>query len=141
MYQTIRQAKPIKFIIKLCINHNTLLVKHATYQKSESLRAANLSKLDNTVNNSFIFNTKRSEFSTKWYLVFHFYNPTCAYNNPYQKFSSANFHFPIPPLLVHKIILTIYTNTLFSCSSAFFYLPIFEHRNPPQLVQGIFKAS
>ena len=31
IYQTICQAKPIKFIIKLYTNHNTLLIKHATY--------------------------------------------------------------------------------------------------------------
>ena len=42
-----------KFIIKLYINHNTLFVKHGTYQKSESSRAAPLSKLGNMfINNS-----------------------------------------------------------------------------------------
>ena len=62
IYQTIRQAKRIKFII----NHNTLLVKQATYQKAEPLRAPSLSKLDNTVHNNSIFNTRSPEFSTKW---------------------------------------------------------------------------
>ena len=38
IYKTICQAKPIKFIIKLYTNHNTLLVKRTTYQKAESLR-------------------------------------------------------------------------------------------------------
>ena len=42
-HQTICQAKPVKFIIKLYINRNTLLVKHTTYQKAESLRAASFS--------------------------------------------------------------------------------------------------
>ena len=65
MYQTICQAKPIKFIIKLYRNHNTLLIKHATYQKTESSRAASLSKLDNMVNNNSIFNTNYAEFFTK----------------------------------------------------------------------------
>ena len=32
-------AKPIKFVIKLYINQNTLLDKFATYQKPESLKA------------------------------------------------------------------------------------------------------
>ena len=73
----------IKFVIKLYTNHNTLLVKHATYQKSESFRGVSLSKLDNTVNNNSIFNTKCLEFSTKCYVFFHFHNPTCAYNHPY----------------------------------------------------------
>ena len=51
------------FIIKLYTDLNTLWVKHATYQKTEFLRAASLSKLDN---NSSIFNTRYVEFSTKW---------------------------------------------------------------------------
>ena len=66
IYQTICQVKPMKFVINLYTNHNTLLVKHATYQIAESLRAASLSKLDNRVNSNSIFNTKCPEFSTKW---------------------------------------------------------------------------
>ena len=73
----------IKFAIKLYANHNTLLGKHATYQKAESLRGASLSKLDNTVNNNSNFSAKCPEFSTKWYVLFHFHNPTFAYNVPY----------------------------------------------------------
>ena len=65
-YQTICQAKPIKFMIKLSTDHNTFLVKHATYQKVESLRATSLSKLENMVNSNSIFNTNCPEFSTKW---------------------------------------------------------------------------
>ena len=38
IYQTICQAKQIKYTIKLYTNHNTLLVKHATYRKVQSLR-------------------------------------------------------------------------------------------------------
>ena len=34
----IYQVNSVKFIMKLCTNHNTLSVKRATYQKSESLR-------------------------------------------------------------------------------------------------------
>ena len=60
------QLKLIKFIIKLYANQNSLLVEHATYQKVESLRAASVSKLDNTANNNYIFNTKCLEFCTKW---------------------------------------------------------------------------
>ena len=56
----------MKFVINLYANHNTLLVKHATYHIAESLRAASLSKLDNRVNSNSIFNTKCPEFSTKW---------------------------------------------------------------------------
>ena len=41
------------------------MVRHATHQKAQSLRAAFLLKLDNMVNSNFIFNTKYAEFSTK----------------------------------------------------------------------------
>ena len=66
IHQTKWQTKPIKFIIKLYTNHNTLWVKHATHQKAVSVRAASLSKLGNTVNNNSICNTKCFEFLTKW---------------------------------------------------------------------------
>ena len=65
IYQTICQAKLVKFIIKLYTDDNNLWLKHTTHQKAEPLRAASFSKLDNTASNS-IFNTKYSEFSTKW---------------------------------------------------------------------------
>ena len=64
--QTIWQAKPIKFIIKLFTDHHALWVRHANHQKTKSLRAAFLSKLDNSVNNNSIFNTKYDELFTKW---------------------------------------------------------------------------
>ena len=35
----------------------------------------------------------------------------------------VNFHFPIPPLLIHEIIFTIPTNTHFFYTSAIFHLP------------------
>ena len=86
IYQSICRAKPIKFIIKLYTNHNTLLVKPQTYQKAESLRVATLSKLDNTVNKSSIFNTK-------WFVLFHFHNTACAYSHPYNLHQKS-----VPPL-------------------------------------------
>ena len=39
---------------------------HKYWIYPKSLRAAFLSKLGNTVNNNFIFNTKYAEFSRKW---------------------------------------------------------------------------
>ena len=51
----------MKFVIKQYKDNNTLWVKHATYQKAESLRAASLSKLDNTIDKNSIFNTKYAE--------------------------------------------------------------------------------
>ena len=64
-YQPICQAEPIKFIINLCADHNTLWVKHTTHQKAESLRAAPFKVRKHGQHNS-IFNTKYAEFCTKW---------------------------------------------------------------------------
>ena len=58
-------AKNIKLFIKLYTDLNTLWVKHATDQKAEPLRAASFSKLDNTVNNNSVSNTKYAEFFIK----------------------------------------------------------------------------
>ena len=67
IYQTICQAKPINFIIKLYADLNTWWVKHATHQKAASLRAACfLFKVRDTVNINSIFNTRYAEFSMKW---------------------------------------------------------------------------
>ena len=66
IYQTICKVKPIKFSIKLYTDLNTLCIKRATHQRGEYLRADFLSRLDNTVNNNSIFDTKYVEFSTKW---------------------------------------------------------------------------
>ena len=80
--------KPIKFVIKLYADHDTLWVKHATHQKCESLRTASSSNLDNMVNNSTNFNTKYAEFSTKGLVLFHFHSPFSGYNqrcNLYQQ--------------------------------------------------------
>ena len=44
--------------------------------------------------------------------------------------TSAIFHLPIPPLVVHKIILTISTNISFFYISAIFHFPIFAYSCP-----------
>ena len=72
------KAKPIKFIIKLYTDFSTFWVKHTTCRKFESLRASSLSNLNNMVNNNSIFDPKYVEFSTKWQVLLHFQNPTCA---------------------------------------------------------------
>ena len=63
---SIGYTKPYAKPSQLNQYHNTLWAKYAAHQKVESLRAASISKVDNTVNNSSIFNTKYAEFSTKW---------------------------------------------------------------------------
>ena len=42
--------------------------------------------------------------------------------------TSVNFYFPIPPLLVHKIILTSPTNTPFLYTSVILHLLIFPYK-------------
>ena len=86
---------------------NTLTAKHATYQKSEPLRATFLSNLDNMVNkNSSIHSVLSSlqngrySFILKTILV-HTTIPAILTK------SSVNFYVPIQSLLVHKIILAI----------------------------------
>ena len=57
------------------------------------LISASLSKLDNTVIKNSIFNTNYWEFSIKQQVLFHFYNPNCAYNHLY------NLHQKSVPIL------------------------------------------
>ena len=52
--------------------------------------------------------------------------------------SSVNIYLPIPPLLVHKIILTIRTNTPFLYTSAIFHLRIFAYNHPNNLNKKYF---
>ena len=65
IYQTICQAKPIKFIIKLV---QIIIIYGTTLYPSKSwvCKSCSLSKLDSTVNNNSIFNTKYADFSAKW---------------------------------------------------------------------------
>ena len=52
--------------------------------------------------------------------------------------TSANFHLPNPPFLVHKIILTIPQNTPLRYTSAIFHLIIFTYSNPCNIHQKYF---
>ena len=116
-------------------------VKHAPHEKGEFLRAPSLSKLDNTVNSTSIFNAKYVEFTTKWQVLLHFNNPTCACKSTLQSppkihpFTSVNFHLPIPPLLVHKIVITIPTNNSFPYTSVISHLPLFGYNHCNNLHQ------
>ena len=137
MYKTKCEVKPIKFIIKVYLNHDTLLVKRATYQKAESLWATSLSKLDNKQHLYIQFkvcgilcNRVGALSISQPYL---FIQPSLQ--SP-QKFSSANFHCIIPLLL--KTILTIPDDTLFYCASAIPQLPIFACSPPCNVHQKYF---
>ena len=52
--------------------------------------------------------------------------------------SSVNFHLPISPLLFHKVVLTVSTNTPFLHTSATFHLNLFAYYHPNDIVQKIF---
>ena len=125
IYQTICKAKPIKFISKLYTDRKTLWVKHATHRKTKSLSASSLSNLDSMFNNNSIFNTKYVELSYKmlaspWFSQPYLWiQPTLQSPSKIHTSTSFNFYLPIPPLLVHKIILTITTNSFSLYLSSF----------------------
>ena len=50
-----------------------------------------------------------------------------------RSFTLVNVHLPIPPLVVHKFILTIPTNTSFLSTSPIFDFPIFPYYHPNNL--------
>ena len=91
LYQSICHVKQI--YVQAILRSQYLLGKTRQPSKRQSLRSTSLSKLDNTVNSNSIFNTTYVEFSSKWQVLLHFHNPTCAYNPPY------NLHQKFVPLL------------------------------------------
>ena len=112
IYKNIWQAKPTKFIIKLYPDHNSLWVSHATHQKAESLRASFLSKLHIMVNSSSISNTKFVDFSTEWYVLLHYSNPTCVYNHSFNLRQES----------VH-LLQSTFTSLFHTCSQNYPYNP------------------
>ena len=117
-----------KFLLQkfAIFNMITDWVKQAAHQRGKSLRAASFSKLDNKVN---IFAT----------LLVHTATSTVSKTRSKIRFyTSVNFHLPFPPLLVHKIILTIPTNTPFLYTSAIFNLPIFSYNHSNNLNEKYF---
>ena len=52
--------------------------------------------------------------------------------------TSVSFHLPIPPLLVHKFILTTPTKTSFLYTSPIFDFPVFGYYHPNNLNQKCF---
>ena len=106
-----------------------LWVKYATHQKAESLRAASLSKLENTVKGKVYV-----QYKLCWILYKMVSAP--SFSQPYfciQPFlqsplkicssTSDKFHLPIQPLRFCKFNFTIPTKTLFLYTSATFHLP------------------
>ena len=95
IYQTIHQANPLKFFIKIYTDQKNIWIKHATYKNSESLRAVSLSKLDSMVNSNSIFNTKSAKMAKqngRSSLIFttqlvHTITPIISTKNPFLLFS------------------------------------------------------
>ena len=140
IYQTICQAKPIKFFIKLYTDHNTLLVKLPAYQKTESFRAASLSKLDNTVNNNAMLNSLENGRCS--FIFTTLYLPPLQSLPKIRSSISVNFPLPTSPSFVHKIILAIQTNTPFYYSTTVFSPSFFLQTTIPKIyTQNIFPTS
>ena len=114
-------SQPIKFIVKLFVDHNTLYMNYARNEKAESLRSACLSKLDNTVNNNSSFNGKYGEFF-KW---------KCSFISKLELYIQPPLESPPKSFLYfshfHKIICKTRTNTPFLYTSAIFYLSIISY--------------
>ena len=109
----------------------TLLVKHPTYQKAESSRAASFLKLD-----SMYLHCKVCWTLRKIVGALSFSQPYLYIQPPIQSpsnFFSANSHLPNPFVTVRKISLAIPTNTPFFYTLTLFHFPIFGFRDPCNL--------
>ena len=116
------------FFIKLYTDHNTLLVKGVTYQKTESFRAASLSELDNTSATTLpsIKSMLNSLENGRCSFIFTALHLPPLQSAPKIRTSiSVNFLVPISPLFVDKVIFAIPANTPFYCSTTVFHLPAF----------------
>ena len=147
IYQTISQAKPIKFVVKLYLDHHNLGVKHPTDQNAESFRDGFLSKLANTVNNKSIFSTKYANILNKMvgapsfsqpYLCIHqlLQSPPKISSPPLQSIFTSLFH----PYLFTKSSLQFPLTRPSSIPSEFF-TSLFLHTIIPTIYTKIFFSS
>ena len=132
--------------MKLYLDHNNLWVKVATDQKAESLVAGVLSKLDNKTNNKSISNKKYAEFSTKWLVLLHYHNTTCAYNYPFNLVPKNPKSVP----LLQSIFTSLFTSqlslqsplTIPSSIPQQFFTSLFLHTNIPAIyTKNVFPNS
>ena len=109
IYKNICQAKPVKSSIMHIQIIKRYMGQTDLYQKVESLRAISFSTLDNMFKSNSIFNTKLNSVQNS--------RLACTIQPPAQSPARSQFSQFSPPffthLLVHKIILTIPTNTPF----------------------------
>ena len=121
------QSKTLSSSIQIIILYesNTVPIK-----KAEFLRVASLSKLENTVNNKCIFNTKYAESSAKWQVLIYFHNSTCEHSHHY------NLHQKSVPLL-HSMFGSLFYPYLFKKSSEHSPLTLFSSI-PQQFFTSLF---
>ena len=121
------QSKTLSSSIQIIILYesNTVPIK-----KAEFLRVASLSKLENTVNNKCIFNTKYAESSAKWQVIIYFHNSTCEHSHHY------NLHQKSVPLL-HSMFDSLFYPYLFKKSSEHSPLTLFSSI-PQQFFTSLF---
>ena len=110
IYETICQAKPIKFIIKLYTDHNSLWVKHVTFQRAESLKTFRQHARQHSQQQihrqckvcwSLYKITVATSFSQLFLRI------PLQSSSKICSFISVNFRLPISALLVRKIVLKI----------------------------------
>ena len=138
IYQTIYQAKSIKFINKALYRSKYYMGQTCCPSKSWVIKNRSLSKLDNTFNNNSTFIMVGASSFSEPYLCkkspLHSATKICSS-------TSANFHLPIPPLLLHKFLLTIPTNISFLYTSPMFDFPAFAYYHPNNIYQNLFPTS
>ena len=112
IYQTICQAKSIKFIIKLYTDHNSLWVKHVTFQRAESLKtfrqhARQHSQQQIHPQCKVCWSLYKIAVATSFSQLFLRIQLPLQSSSKICSFISVNFHLPISALLVRKIVLKI----------------------------------
>ena len=135
IYQTKFQPKSIKFIIKLYINQ--YLNGQTRYpSKIWAIKSRFSFKVRQHGQQQLYLQYKVCRVLYKMVGTLSFSQPCLCMQPPLQSRpkmrspTSANFYLHIQSLLVHKIILTILTNTPFLYTSAIFHLPIFAYCHP-----------
>ena len=106
--------------------------------KSWVIKSRSLSKLDNTFNNNSIFIMVGAPSFSEPNLCKKppLHSPTKICSS-----TSANFHLPIPPILLHNFILTIPTNIFFLYTSPMFDFPAFAYYHPNNIYQKFFPTA
>ena len=131
IYQTICQTKPIKFIIKLYTNTRYL-------SRSWAFKSRFYFKVRQDSPQQLYLQYKVSWILYKIVGAFSFSQTYLCLQPKIRSATSVILHHRTLPLLFHKVIFTIPTNTTFLYTSAIFQLPIFACSQPYNLRQNYF---